>query len=98
MGTTLALYGAYNLAGALLAHPDDTAAAFSEYQMRMRPSVDKAQKLMPGMLRILSPETAWGVWFIDTLIKILIWSRLGELLLRLKGADTEMETIHDYGI
>jgi hypothetical protein len=66
--------------------------------MRTRPSVDRAQKLMPGMLRILSPETAWGVWVVDTLIKILIWSRVGELLLRLKGADTETEAIHDYGI
>jgi len=61
MGTTLAMSGAYNLAGAILQHPDDIATAFDQYETAMRPVVERAQKLPPGMPHLIHPETAWGV-------------------------------------
>lgn len=93
MGTTLALLGAYNLANALGKNSDDIDTALSIYEAEMRPHVDKAQKLMPGMLRLLSPETAWGVWLVDATIRFLVWSRLFMLLLFFKGADTEPDAL-----
>jgi len=50
MGTTLALQGAYNLAGALSQRSmaTDYASAFAFYEERMRPIVDRAQKLPLG--------------------------------------------------
>jgi 2-polyprenyl-6-methoxyphenol hydroxylase-like FAD-dependent oxidoreductase len=60
IGTTLALSGAYILAGALTHYPDDHIAAFAEYEKKMRPIVDRVQKLIPGMPHLINPETAWG--------------------------------------
>ncbi|OAA65546.1 oxidoreductase [Niveomyces insectorum RCEF 264] len=98
MGTTLAMLGAYNLAGALASHPDDLSAAFAAYEASTRPAVTKAQKLMPGILRIMNPETAWGVWVVDTVIRFLVWSRVFfKLLLRFRGPDTEVEALPEYG-
>lgn len=96
MGTTLAMFGGYNLAGALMEHPTDLGAALEEYESRVRPAVDRAQNLTPGIQRIMSPETAWGVWLIDSIITFLIWSRLVNLLFMLKGPDSDETFVHDY--
>ncbi|KAK3387321.1 oxidoreductase [Podospora didyma] len=98
MGATLALYGAYNLAGALTRHPQDPGAAFAEYEERMRAAVGEAQKLVPGQLRIMNPETAWGVWFVDALVRLLVWSRLLNLLFKLKGQKKESVHVEEYGL
>ncbi|KAK1765003.1 oxidoreductase [Phialemonium atrogriseum] len=98
MGTTLAMYGAYNLAGALSCYPDDPTLAFAEYEEKMRPSVDRAQKLMPGMFRIMNPETAWGVWIVDTIISLLVWSRLVKLLLMFKKPERSTVPVEEYGL
>ncbi|KAL1893284.1 hypothetical protein Sste5346_006460 [Sporothrix stenoceras] len=97
MGTTLALLGAYSLASALAKHSKDVDTALSTYEVEMRPHVDKAQKLMPGMLRVLSPETAWGVWLVDTTIRFLVWSRVFLLLFYFKGPDTEPDGLPEDG-
>ncbi|KAK6004802.1 hypothetical protein QM012_008664 [Aureobasidium pullulans] len=47
MGTTLALAGAYHLAGSLVAIPIDYQKAFARYEDSMRPLVQKAQGLPP---------------------------------------------------
>ena len=59
-GTTLALLGAYVLAGEL-ARRDDHREAFAAYEAVMRPHVRKAQKLPPGTPRIAHPRSRWGV-------------------------------------
>jgi hypothetical protein len=42
----------------------------------MRPVVDKAQKLAPRLPRLINPETAWGVWTMHVLIRMLSWTRV----------------------
>ena len=59
-GTTLALLGAYVLAGELARH-EDHREAFAAYESVMRPHVRKAQKLPPGTPRIAHPRSRWGV-------------------------------------
>ena len=56
-GTSLALVGAYLLAGELARHPDHREA-YAAYQARMRPYVSEAQKLPPGAPRLSSPARA----------------------------------------
>ncbi|MGI4895434.1 MAG: FAD-dependent monooxygenase [Janthinobacterium lividum] len=60
MGTSLALVGAYVLAGELAAHVDHRDA-FRGYERIMRPYVDQAQKLPPGVPRIANPRSRAGV-------------------------------------
>ncbi|CAK7236054.1 hypothetical protein SCUCBS95973_009475 [Sporothrix curviconia] len=98
MGTTLAMLGAYSLAGALAAHPHDVETALTAYEDAVRPHVSKAQKLMTGIMRIFMPETAWGVWLVDTTIRFLVWTRVFVLLMRFKGPDTEPDALPEYGL
>lgn len=58
MGTSLALTGAYLLAGEL-SRTDDHRAAFAGYERVMRPHVDRAQQLPPEAPRL--PRTERGI-------------------------------------
>ena len=97
MGTTLALSGAYNLAGALTRHPNDHTAAFAEYEKSMRPVVDRAQKLAPGMPRLVNPETAWGIWVMHAFCGFLAWSRLVTLAFMFLGPPANSVPVEEYG-
>lgn len=69
MSTSLAITGAYVLAGELAA-TEDHCAAFDRYDSVMRPYVDKAQKLPPGAPRIAQPRTRVGLAVVNTFLKI----------------------------
>lgn len=60
MGTSLALVGAYVLAGELAAHVHHRDA-FAGYDRIMRPYVNQAQKLIPGGPRLAHPRTRLGI-------------------------------------
>lgn len=60
MGTSLALVGAYVLAGELAAHVDHRDA-FRGYERIMRPYVEQAQQLPPGTPRLANPRTRIGI-------------------------------------
>lgn len=61
VGTSLAIVGAYNLAGQIAAHKDDFRKAFSEYERVTRPRVEQGQSLPPGAPAIANPQTWWGI-------------------------------------
>lgn len=98
MGTTLAMYGAYSLAGALLQHPGDIPAAFAQYDEKLRPLVDKAQKLAPGFPRLINPETAWGVWLLNAIVAFFFWTKLATLLIKFKGPPANFVQVEEYGL
>ena len=60
MGTSLAIVGAYVLAGELASHVDHRDA-FAGYDRIMRPYVEQAQQLPPGTPRIANPRTRLGL-------------------------------------
>jgi len=62
-GTSLAMAGAYVLAGEIGRHPNDLAAGLRAYEERMKPIVDDLHKIPPGIPGIFAPQTAWGIWF-----------------------------------
>jgi len=57
MGTSLALVGAYVLAGDLQRAGDDHTAAFRGYDEIVRPYVDQAQELPPGGISGYAPQS-----------------------------------------
>ncbi|MFE4974339.1 FAD-dependent monooxygenase [Kitasatospora sp. NPDC056651] len=61
LGTSLALVGAYLLAGELAAAAGDFAAAFARYEDLMRPYVARAQELPPGGLNGYAPGSALAI-------------------------------------
>ena len=65
-GTTLAMVGAYLLAGEL-ARNEHHQDAFGAYEKRMRPYVESVQKLPPGVPWIVYPRTQLGVSVLNKL-------------------------------
>lgn len=61
MGTSLALVGAYVLAGELARAHGDHEAAFAAYQARLRPYVRQGQQLPPGGVHGYAPTSAWVI-------------------------------------
>ncbi|KAI1758487.1 FAD/NAD(P)-binding domain-containing protein [Xylaria castorea] len=97
MGTTLSLVGAYVLAGELARHADeDVPAALKAYEDGMRPFVKEAQKLPPGAPGILFMESAWGVWFLTTILSIVAKLRLIDLIIRFMPEDKGGLKIPEY--
>jgi len=97
MGTTLALNGAYNLAGALVQSHNDVDAAFQAYENSMRPLVEKAQKLPPGMPGLLHLESNWGVWVLRCIFRAFFLSRIAVLFAMLFGPPANVVKITEYG-
>lgn len=98
MGTTLAMTGAWNLAGAILQHPGDLEAAFEQYETKQRPIVQNAQKLAPYVPRLLSPETAWGVWTMNSFMYLIWQSGLVAFLAKFLGTRADIAPVDDYGL
>jgi 2-polyprenyl-6-methoxyphenol hydroxylase-like FAD-dependent oxidoreductase len=70
MSTSLALVGAYVLAGEL-ARADDHRDAFAAYERILRPYVDKAQNTVPsGILGLVYPRTRAGLRVTRTAIRV----------------------------
>lgn len=69
-GTSLALIGAYLLAGEL-GRGDAPASAFQRYELLMRPHVQAAQKLPPGIARITLPDSTLGVRALHSAVKLI---------------------------
>ena len=69
MGTTLAVTGAYVLAGELARHGEHRQA-FIGYENRMRPLVSRAQKLPPGTPWLAHPKSRVGVAVFRTALRL----------------------------
>ncbi|MEV6628603.1 FAD-dependent monooxygenase [Amycolatopsis sp. NPDC051106] len=69
-GTSLALVGAYVLAGEL-ATSDDPAVALSRYESEMRPYIEKNQALAKTALRGIIPSSRAFAWFNTRMIKLM---------------------------
>jgi 2-polyprenyl-6-methoxyphenol hydroxylase-like FAD-dependent oxidoreductase len=69
IGTTLAITGAYVLAGEL-ARTDDVAAAFSAYDRAMRPFVEKGQAVPGFAPRLMNPRTPLGIRLLHGALRV----------------------------
>ena len=65
-GTDLAMSGAYILAGEL-SIAQTYQEAFDSYEKKMRPYVEKSQKLPPGVPRIVYPTSHLGLFLLNSL-------------------------------
>ena len=58
VGTSLAILGAYVLAGEMAKSNNDPGSAFRAYEKKLRPYVERKQKLFPGLPRLIYPSSA----------------------------------------
>ncbi|KAI9701110.1 MAG: hypothetical protein M1836_001779 [Candelina mexicana] len=98
-GTTLALAGAYVLAGEIGKHGGDLAAGLRGYEERMRPLIDDMQKVPPFFPAIMAPQTAWGIWLRNHIFAFIAWTRILEFTQRFFAggfANTDKYGLPDY--
>jgi 2-polyprenyl-6-methoxyphenol hydroxylase-like FAD-dependent oxidoreductase len=98
-GTSLALTGAYVLAGEL-DRQDDPRPALARYEQLMRPFVDRAQSVRPAMLRAVNPRTAPGRALQRTVFRVAAQAndKLGGLADRLGRPASDAIDLPDYPV
>ncbi|KAK4686155.1 hypothetical protein P7C73_g3982, partial [Tremellales sp. Uapishka_1] len=82
VGTSLALVGAYVLAGELAKYPEEPKVAMTRYQEVVSQFVNKSQSLPPGVPGIAHPESVWGIRVLHGVVAVValaarVWSMLG---------------------
>lgn len=98
-GTTLAMTGAYVLAGEVAAHPGDLKAALASYEEHMRPLIDEMQKVSPWFWTFMSPQTSWGIAIRNRLFQFVCWTRLFDIVQKLFGgafSSTDEHALPEY--
>ncbi|MFJ9530562.1 FAD-dependent monooxygenase [Streptomyces cyaneofuscatus] len=95
MGTSLALTGAYTLAGEL-AHRADHHAAFTAYESTLRPYTARAQKLPPGTPRAALPRTRAGIALLNTVLRTATTKPASTLLARFLVPPADTLTLPTY--
>ncbi|PSL50350.1 2-polyprenyl-6-methoxyphenol hydroxylase-like FAD-dependent oxidoreductase [Chitinophaga niastensis] len=83
MGTSMAVVGAYILAGELKKANGDYAVAFSRYEDMMRPFVKEGQKLADGGADWFVPTTRLKHWFSQQMWKVLPYSPWKNMMIEL---------------
>ncbi|KAF4451005.1 hypothetical protein F53441_5952 [Fusarium austroafricanum] len=73
-GTSLALTGAYILAGELQRSPSNISAALERYEENMQPFIREMQRIPPLVSTIMAPQTAWGIWIRNQLFSLIAWT------------------------
>jgi 2-polyprenyl-6-methoxyphenol hydroxylase-like FAD-dependent oxidoreductase len=94
MGASLSLVGAYVLAGELSRH-ENHRDAFAAYERLLRPYVDLAQKLPPGVPRLAHPESRLGVSLLHRALRLAsspLLRRVGDLF----GSSADKIELPDY--
>ena len=82
-GTSLAIAGAYLLAGEVgTRHKGDLAAGLEGYEKRMRPIVEDLQRTPLLVPTVMAPQTAWGIWLRNFTFAFITWSRILEFAQR----------------
>ena len=96
MGTTVAIVGAYILAGEIAKNPRDHRAAFASYETAMRPFVVKAQKLIAGGPQMANPETAWGIAIMHWFLAFISWTGLLTFVGKYAGPPVDAIVLPEY--
>ena len=84
-GTTLAMTGAYVLAGEIGKHKGDLAAGLKGYEERMRPIINDMQKIPPMVPGIAAPQTVWGIWLRNNIFAFITGTNILEYAQRIFG-------------
>lgn len=85
-GTSLAMAGAYLLAGEITKHKGDLASGLRGYEQQMQPLINDLQKIPPLVPTVFAPQTTWGIWLRNMVFSFVCWSRIVEYSQRFFGS------------
>lgn len=95
MGTSIAMVGAYVLAGELKEANGDYAAAFARYEATMRGFVGEAQKMAEGVSWFI-PATRMKLWLSSRMWSLMPQSTMRKLMIEQPAKIANMVDIKDY--
>lgn len=98
-GTSLAIAGAYLLAGEVGRHKGDLGAGLRGYEEQMRPIINDLQKVPPLIPTIMAPQTAWGIWLRNNIFAFIAWTKVLEVAQKYFAsafASTDKHRLPDY--
>jgi 2-polyprenyl-6-methoxyphenol hydroxylase-like FAD-dependent oxidoreductase len=95
MGTSIALVGAYVLAGELKEANGDYAAAFANFEATMREFAEAAQKMAEGVSWFI-PATRMKLWFSKKMWSWMPQSTMRKLMVEQPGKVARMVTLKEY--
>lgn len=81
-GSTLAMVGAYILAGELKEANGDYKTAFAKYQDIYKPFIEKKQKLAQTFAKSLVPGNKFGIWLRNAFTNLMFLPFISKLFLR----------------
>ncbi|TVY68971.1 Uncharacterized protein LSUE1_G009394 [Lachnellula suecica] len=85
-GTSIAIIGAYVLAGELLSHPGDVKTALRRYEEIVLPFATSQQSNGDGAMQFAHPQTALGIKARNMLFGFVTWARLDRVALTVSAA------------
>lgn len=86
LGTSLAITGAYILAGEILRSSGDIRVATKRYEDLMLPFVKKQQSGdLQFAMQLANPQTWWGISIRNTVLRVVIGSGLIDLVMRVSA-------------
>jgi 2-polyprenyl-6-methoxyphenol hydroxylase-like FAD-dependent oxidoreductase len=89
-GSTLAMVGAYMLAGELKQANGDYKKAFEQYQMAFKPFMEKKQKSAQRFAKSFVPKSNFGIWLRNKVFKLMSLSIFSKLFLN-QFKDSELK-------
>ena len=101
VGTSLAMIGAYVMAGELAkaksSHLEDVSTALSQYESIFRPLVAEHETPLPGFPQLVNPQTKLGLGVLHTAVRLAYWTKLDKLLQGWGQTSEEKWKLPDYG-
>ncbi|KAJ5590173.1 hypothetical protein N7450_004145 [Penicillium hetheringtonii] len=94
-GTSLALTGAYILAGEVGKNRGDLEAGLKGYEEQVRPLVNEMQNIPPLVPGVFAPQTAWGIWVRNWIFAFICWSRLPWFFNKLFGSASAHSDVYE---
>jgi 2-polyprenyl-6-methoxyphenol hydroxylase-like FAD-dependent oxidoreductase len=100
VGTSLAIEGAYLLAGELskIQSSNDVPQALEKFEKIFRPLYSKMEELPPGFPQIAFPQTAWGLRIRDSALWFVSKTKLYKIFQGDSGIDWKLPSYDWVGI
>lgn len=81
-GSTLAMVGAYILAGELKEARGDYKTAYAQYQRIFKPFIDTKQKIAQNFSKSLVPKSIFGIWVRNMFMNLMFLPFLSRLFIK----------------
>ncbi|MEW1826907.1 FAD-dependent monooxygenase [Streptomyces sp. NPDC088196] len=95
-GATIAMVGAYVLAGELAGTPGDITGAFARYERKLRPWIGQIQRSAPDSGKTMTPRTSYGIAFRNNLVRLASHVPGKDVLIRSQINRSNAFTLDDY--